>query len=305
MSAFDSLHSNKASASVSSSQRFSVGHWASLACVLEATACKVGNVHRGADFEDVTFGDFLLSGWGIGPVLDDVAEKGIGETIYRAIETTRTLVGSNTNLGMILLLAPLAHAAKTSPDDFRKEVGLSLNRLTADDSRWVYRAINLAVPGGMGSSDEHDLSQEAPARLLDAMQLACDRDRIARQYVTEFEDVFDVIVPMLESEVASVGGLEPAIVLTHLRVMAQWPDSLIARKCGIQEAQQSQSRAQKVLDSGAAFTESWNQRLSDFDFWLRSAGHRRNPGTSADLVCAGLFVGFLTGRLSPNPWLPR
>lgn len=282
-----------------------MGQWASLACLLEATACKVGNVHRGADFEDVTFGDFLLSGWGIGPHLDHVDEQGIGLTVFRAVQSTRDLVGTNTNLGMLLLLAPLAAAARLDSSDWSTSVGRVLDRMTPDDSYWIYRAINHAAAGGLGTSEEHDVSQQAPANLLDAMQLAADRDRIARQYVTRFSDLLELVEPWLVEETARVGGLEPAIVLTHLRVMAEWPDSLIARKCGIEEATQSQTRARQVLESGLPFSESWNQRLADFDFWLRSSGHRRNPGTSADLVCAGLFVGFVSGRLHPSPWLPR
>ncbi|MCA9105491.1 MAG: triphosphoribosyl-dephospho-CoA synthase [Planctomycetales bacterium] len=283
----------------------SVGHWATLACLLEATASKVGNVHRGADFDDLSFGDFVLSAWAIGPSIDQVGCRGIGQTICDAVEVTRERVNTNTNLGMLLLLAPLAHALQSKPDQpLGERIRLSLEGMNANDARAVYRAIVLATPGGLGKVDQHDVRGDAPEDLLAAMRLASERDRVARQYVTGFADVTDHIVPWLVADRERLGALEPAIVSTHLRIMAAWPDSLIARKLGDSVAEQACLKAKRVLESGELFEERFVSALADLDFWLRADGHRRNPGTSADLVCAGLFLALATGRISPQPWLP-
>jgi triphosphoribosyl-dephospho-CoA synthase len=83
--------------------------------------------------------------------------------------------------------------------------------------------------------------------------------------------------------------------------MAEYPDSLIARKCGMSIARQAQGLASRTLQAGRPGDERYLSALSELDFWLRSDGHRRNPGTSADLIAAGLFVGFREQTLSP-PW---
>src|SRR3954451_3647803 len=86
----------------------SIGQCATLACLLEATAPKVGNVHRGADFEDLTFSDFVISSVVIGPAMETAASVGVGRAVYEAVAATRKCVPTNTNLGMALLIAPLA-----------------------------------------------------------------------------------------------------------------------------------------------------------------------------------------------------
>src|SRR5437867_4215868 len=122
-----------------------IGQCATLACLLEATAPKVGNVHRGADFEDLTFSNFLVSAVAIGPAMDAAARTGVGRAVYDAAAATRRVVSTNTNLGMALLVAPLAAV----PRDERlttASVGSVLRSLTAEDSRLVYEAIRLARP---------------------------------------------------------------------------------------------------------------------------------------------------------------
>ena len=295
-----------------------VGRLATLVCLWEVMASKPGNVHRGADFEDLSFADFVTSAWAIGPVLDRIEQLGVGGTIHRAIAETRRWVDSNTNLGMMLALAPIAAAAvqieacPSSPvwlaqqrEDrtkrLRQAVGQTLSTLTPEDSREVYRAIRLAVPGGMGKVEEHDIQSEAPASLLEAMRLAEDRDRIARLYVTDYDDLFGFALPTLESLLKdrtgspSLGGIETSVLLDvivglHVEIMAKWPDSLIARKCGVQLAEQARQLTERHVVSQLRFSDAWWDAIRDLDFWLRADGHRRNPGTTADLVCATLYA---------------
>ncbi len=259
-----------------------------LATLLEATAHKPGNVHRGADFEDVTYPEFVAAGIAIAPVLEAAVGRPLGATILAAVEATRRVTRCNTNLGTILLLAPLAAVPRSEP--LAVGVAAVLGRLAPDDARDCYAAIRLAAPGGLGNVEQSDIAGSAPSDLLSAMRLAADRDLVARQYAEDFRQVFECVVPWITADLSA--GLAPldAIVHVHLQLMSQFPDSLIGRKSGAAVAQRSAKLAAGVLDAGPPGSEAYYDALADLDFWLRSDGHRRNPGTTADLVAAGLFV---------------
>lgn len=284
----------------SAGPQLSVGQCATLACLLEVTAPKPGNVHRGADFDDMTFMDFAASATVIGPVMDAATANGVGETVLQAVRGTRQMVRVNTNLGTVLLLAPLACV----PRGLSLESGVNavLGNLTDDDARAVYEAIRLAEPGGLGKVDEMDVADDAPSDLMAAMRSAADRDMVARQYAEDFEHVLRFVVPSLCRGAQAGWSLTETIIHTHLRLLAQFPDSLIARKCGPDVAQQAADRAAAVLDTGEPGDDEYLRALGDLDFWLRSDGHRRNPGTTADLIAAGLFV-VLRERLIAAPFL--
>jgi triphosphoribosyl-dephospho-CoA synthase len=270
------------------SEPLTIGQCATLACVLEATAPKPGNVHRGADFEDLTYPDLILSAVAIGPAMEAAATHSAGDTILAAVEATRSAVATNSNLGTILLLAPLATVPRGAPLD--GGVMKVLNRLCASDARSVYEAIRLARPGGLGTVDTADVAGDSPDDLLAAMRLAAERDLVARQYANGFREVFDLVAPTLAAGLDRGWPVDTAIVHAQLTVMSRLPDSLIARKCGAAVAQQASDRAAAVLQSGSPEEDDFWQAAGDFDFWLRSDGHRRNPGTTADLIAAGLFV---------------
>ncbi len=276
----------------------SLGQCAALACLLEATAPKPGNVHRGADFEDLTFVDFAASAVLIGPAIERAETTGVGQAVYDAVAATRHFVGSNTNLGIALLIAPLAAVRRQVP--LAAGIGGVLQQLTADDSRLVYAAIQLAQPGGLGQVDQMDVSGPPPDDLLAAMRLAADRDQIARQYVDDFRLILGVIVPRLVSGRTHNGwSLTDTIIRVQLELLSEHPDSLIARKCGPEMAQRVVTRAARVLTLGEPGDEAYHEGLADFDFFLRSDGHRRNPGTTADLLAAGLFAALREGLLAP------
>jgi triphosphoribosyl-dephospho-CoA synthase len=275
-------------------RQLSIGQCASLACILECTAPKPGNVHRGADFEDVTYPDFVISAVAIGPAMERTASGGgVGRAILDAVRATREAVGTNTNLGTVLLLAPLAAVPRDVP--LADGIGDVLSRLDAGDARDVYAAIRLARPGGLGTVAASDVSAEPPADLIAAMRLAADRDRVARQYATGFADVLSTVAPWLREGIGQGWTLSDAIVQAFIRSIAAWGDSLIARKCGPEVAARAADQAAAVLAVGGPGDNDYHAALADFDFWLRSDGHRRNPGTTADLIAAGLFVGLREG----------
>jgi triphosphoribosyl-dephospho-CoA synthase len=180
-----------------------------------------------------------------------------------------------------------------------------LAKISADDARDVYQAIVRAQPGGLGKVPEADVAGNPPSDLLAAMRLAADRDMVARQYADKFHHVLAVIVPRLKQLLAEGVHLSDAIVRLHLELMAEFPDSLIARRLGASVATESAARAAKVLSFADADREDYQLALADFDFWLRSDGHRRNPGTTADLIAAGLFAALRDGIIRPPFRLAR
>lgn len=263
----------------------SIGDLARLACVVEVVSHKAGNVHPGAAFHDTTWIDFVASAIVTAPLLDCAGERGVGPTVLACVRATREVIGSNTNLGMILLLAPLCAV----PSDVTLCNGIVevLEMLSQDDAEAVYEAIRLANPGGLGARDDNDIRQPASIGLVQAMELAAELDTVARQYTNHFADVIGRIGPRLSQKDLPV---DRAMVRGHLEQMALEPDSLIRRKCGLSIAQESQARAAAVLAAGWPDSPQGMERFRDLDHWLRADGHRRNPGTSADLLAAGFFV---------------
>lgn len=277
-----------------SETRLSIGQCAALACLLEVTAPKPGNVHRGADFDDLTYFDFAAAAVAMGPVFDAAAKGArLGGTVLAAVRAMRSAVGGNTSLGTILLLAPLARVPRDEP--LAPGVTRVLGELSPDDARDVYAAIRHAAPGGLGEVNEADVAGDPPGDLLYAMGLAAERDLVARQYVNGFEQVLQSVVPWLAAGVAAKWSLADTIVRTQLELMYAFPDSLIARKSGLEVARQAAVRAGKTLAAGRPGDEDYYRAIADFDFWLRSDHRRRNPGTSADLVAAGLFAALRDG----------
>ena len=279
------------------------GDRAQLACLLEATARKPGNVHRFADFAGTSYLDFVASSQVVGRVLraETVVNTGVGPAVEQAVRETIHQVGTNTNLGMILLLAPLVAV----PDGIEQRAGVAnvLSHLTVSDARAVYRAIRRASPGGLGSAPEQDVAAEPTVTLRQAMAVAADRDGVARQYANNFADVFDLGLPALEQGMKSGWSLEQAIVACHLRLMAELPDTLVMRKCGKPVAEESARRAAEVLERGWPESEAGRHEIVRLDQWLRADGNKRNPGTTADLVAAVLFAALTLGLIAvPILW---
>jgi triphosphoribosyl-dephospho-CoA synthase len=272
------------------------GQLAQIACLLEATARKPGNVHRFRDFDDTHYLDFLLSAAAIARPLDLAPGTRLGLTILRCVEATRRLVRTNTNLGMILLLAPLASVP--IGEDFREGLARILGSTTTEDAALVYQAIRLAKPGGLGKVEDQDVDDEPTVTLQEAMTLAADRDLVARQYANGFAGVFDFALPSLKKSIESGKPVEMAIITAFLEFLSANPDTLIARKCGQGLADKASSRALEVLNSGDWMSDQeGSETFAEFDEWLRADGHARNPGATADLTTAALFAALRDGTI--------
>ena len=270
---------------------------ATLACTLEACAEKVGNVTPTRGFEDARFDDFALSAQALGAAV--AAPGRVGRTVYRAVAATARVAPSNTNLGMAFLFAPLAAAARARRGTrLRRRLALVLRELSVDDARWAYRAIRLARPGGLGQSDEAPVAGRPSITLLEAMRLAAQRDTVAAEYVRGFAVTFDLGLARLRRALRRGLSLLDAIAQAHLELMAQVPDTLIARKAGAAAAAAVAARAGAVVRAGGVVTPRGLAAARRLDRDLRRHGNRLNPGTSADLIAAALFVWLLE---APGP----
>ena len=282
---------------MSSREPLSIGQAARWSCILEVCAPKAGNVHPGASFADVTWRDFVRSADAIAPILNEARERGVGQTILDCVKATKEAVGKNTNLGIILLLAPLCAVDRTTA--LGKGIGPVLGSLTVRDAELAYEAIRMARPGGLGDVSSEDVASPPTMTLLEAMKLSADRDDIARQYACDFCDVLGSMPAFLCQHAPEISPRK--IVLAHLAQMSVRPDTLIARKCGPQMARMVQERARQLFTELAPAPDG--EAFRSFDAFLRADGNRRNPGTTADLIAAALFVCLREGKISPPfPW---
>lgn len=273
--------------------------WAEVACIWEATSRKVGNVHPKAEFPATSLTDFLLSGAAIRTLFRWPGHTSPGRLILRATQETRSLVGNNTNLGIILLLTPLV-SSFAKERSFRLTVADTLKGLTVEDAEYAYQAIRIASPGGLGDAPEQDVREKPTVTLLEAMTLAADRDMVARQYANGFADVFDFGVPAFLEGFASYGCIEAGVIDSQLRWLAAYPDSLIARKNGPIVADEVQQRAAEVMLLGGIATAEGRRAGVALDAYLRSNGNQLNPGTTADLITACLFVALRENKVVPS-----
>jgi triphosphoribosyl-dephospho-CoA synthase len=274
----------------------SVAGAAQLACVLEASAEKPGNITPSHDFGDTSYEDMLRSAIAVGPELARAGERRVGETVLAAVEASRRVAPANTNLGIALLVAPLAKAA-LEDGPLRARLGPTLRALDVADARAVYAAIRLAGAGGLQEQVEHDVRSEATVGLREAMTSAAERDSVAFEYVTDYALTFDTGVPALVAALGDGLAVREAIVELHLRLLDQTPDTLIARKRGADAAGRVSAGAREVLAAGGVRTAAGRRALRSFDASLREPGNPLNPGTTADLVTATLFVALVERML--------
>ncbi|WP_244433754.1 triphosphoribosyl-dephospho-CoA synthase [Azospirillum sp. B506] len=279
------------------------------ACRLELMALKPGNVHIHAEGHGMTVAQFLDSAAAIAPILATPGRR-VGEAILRAVEATQGVAGCNTNLGIVLLLAPLAGAAlcRDKGEPLRLRLARVLDGLGVADATDAFAAIRLALPAGLGEAPQHDVAEAPRIDLRAAMATAADRDLIARQYATAFADVFTFGVARGRSALRRGASAAEAASAIHLGFMALHPDTHIARKHGAAAAERVRDQAfrlERRLSTGPTFGSHAGaaRRLLAFDRALKRRG--LNPGTSADLTVACLFVLRLAGELPAGPWPPE
>jgi triphosphoribosyl-dephospho-CoA synthase len=296
-----------------------------LAILLEAGTHKPGNVSIVTNFENTRFEHFLASSVAAAPVFELAAERGtvvaegkstltqigLGQLIKDCVAEIDTWQhGGNTLLGTIILLSPIAVAAgMTSVGKgfnlrrLRKSLKLVVESTTPVDAVNLYESIKIANPGGLGKAPDLDINDPASeARILrenvslfQVFKIAEKYDTICSEWVNNYPGTFDMAYPSLAKKLENGTDLNEAIIHTFLEVLANVPDTFIARKVGLERSRKVSADARKVLDLGGLKTASGTKSLHRFDQQLRQSNNLLNPGTTADIIGAALSLCVLGG----------
>ncbi|RLA25064.1 MAG: triphosphoribosyl-dephospho-CoA synthase [Gammaproteobacteria bacterium] len=269
------------------------------ACEIELRAFKPGNVSIYAEGHDMTVEDFRVSArQSARPITN--TNYSLGERIYYAVKATRESVGCNTNLGIILLCAPLLLAAERAETikELRGMLADILANTSIEDAEWVFRAIALAAPGGLGKADKYDVAKKPDVTLTQAMNFASDRDRIALQFTTNYKDVFEFLVLRYNTLFNRWADAEWSAVAVYAAMLAKYPDSHIERKYGDLYTRMVMDKMALVDDklSKTDKPEQLTGFLHKIDSEFKSAGI--NPGTAADFTVVTVLAVELERLLS-------
>ncbi|MCE4545464.1 MULTISPECIES: triphosphoribosyl-dephospho-CoA synthase [unclassified Caballeronia] len=270
------------------------------ACRLDVETMKPGNVSVASAGHGMTSAQFIASAGAAAAGLFTPGAR-VGARILDAVRRTFDAAGCNTNLGIVLLAAPLCAALERIESldaaSWHRETERVLAELDIDDARLAYRAIALANPGGLGDAPEQSVHAQPTVTLRAAMTLAAGRDSIARQYENGFADIFG-------AGLDAAGAVSPssehrAMLDAFLAFLCGWPDSHIVRKLGAAVAQSvTRDAAKHRADWRAAGRPAQSAELDAWDAALKARGI--NPGTSADLAVATLFVALMTSAASTS-----
>jgi triphosphoribosyl-dephospho-CoA synthase len=295
-----------------------------LAILLEASAHKPGNVSVVTNFENTRYEHFLASAVAASPsfgyaatqglaVLEKrmkVAEVGLGNIIKNCVsDIARWQHGGNTLLGTIILFSPIAVAAgmTTTEGNIETELRRSVKRLvestTPEDAANLYEAIKIANPSGLGTAPRLDVNDpdsidkilHEKTSLYDVFKIAEKYDTICSEWVNNYPITFDVAYPSLDKQIRKSEDLNAAIIQTFLEVLAEYPDTFIARKAGLKKAEQISLKANEILSIGGPKTIKGKRSLTKFDRQLRESSNILNPGTTADIIATALALCVLGG----------
>ena len=263
-------------------------------CLAELEALKPGNVHIFADGHGMVVEQFISSAEASAQHIADPS-LGLGQRILKAIKATHQAVGCNTNLGIVLLCAPLAQAAlQQSSLSLQQNLEQVLANTTIKDAQDVFDAIQLANPAGLGQSAEHDVHEKADCTLLEAMKAAAMKDNIALQYTNGFYQIATEGLTHYQQALHRWERPAWATTAVYLYWLAHYADSHVVRKYGteVADALQKAAHAHYVDFLKQDNPKLYLPQLRAFDTTLKDQGI--NPGTSADLTVATLCWQHLT-----------
>ena len=278
---------------------------AQIASALEVSGYpKPGNVHRTRDYDDMVFEDFVISGIVIGDTIReacadvDIENPKLGKYILEAVAETDRWIKNNTNLGIVMMTTPIAVAAAISDDfdDIRPNIVKLMANTSVDDACDLYDAINIADAGGMGDQDEYDVASDNAKQELrdnnqtmyDVLKISAPWDMLAREMTSDMPAVFEIGYPTYH-ELKEEKSLNDACLLTFLTILSQVPDTLISRKYGSDEALKISMMTRDLLN--LKDESDFMEKVKEFDDYLYN--NKYNPGTTADLTAASIFVSNL------------
>ena len=261
------------------------------ACICDVQAFKPGNVSVYNEGHEMTVEDFILSAEVSAPAVTN-PEYSLGEKIFYAVKATRAAVGCNTNLGILLLCAPLCQAAyqQQTGQSLRDSLRQVLENTTIEDAEWVFKAITLAAPGGLGESKEQDVADTPVVSLTQAMEIASEKDRIALQYTTNYKDIFDFSILRYNIAFDRFENQAWAAASVFTGFLSKYPDSHIERKYGNKYSGWVLKQIITVDDAllNTNRPEQLVPMLHEVDRKFKAKGI--NPGTTADLTVATVLI---------------
>jgi triphosphoribosyl-dephospho-CoA synthase len=298
-----------------------------LAILFEVSADKPGNVNLIVGFERTRCEHFIASAVAASSSFEWAAERGVevsrGKINISDVGLGRIIKdcvadidvwqgGGNTLLGTVILLSPIAVAAGMTPTkeeyifeipELRENLRLVVESTTPEDAVDVYEAIKIANPSGLGTAPDLDINdsssinriREEKVSLYDTFVIASKYDTVCSEWAKNYPITFDVAYPYLMEQIREIKDLGGTIINTFLKVLADYPDSFIARKAGIEKAREVSYMAKGVLELGGLETSKGKQRLREFDLELRKSSNLLNPGTTADIIAAALALAILGG----------
>jgi len=297
-----------------------------LAILLESSAHKPGNISVVTNFEDTRYEHFLASAVAARASFELAAQRGmalskgeispsqmgVGDIIKDCVQRiSKWQLGGNTLLGTVILLSPIAVAAGMSGDEegrfdipgLRRNLKDVIESTTSEDAINLYEAIRIAKPSGLGKVSDLDVnSLESTRRILDEgitlhqiFKIASTYDTICSEWVNNYPVAFDLAYPYLIEQTRKKKETSQAVIQTFLKVLAEHPDTFIARKTSMERAKGVSAKAKHILELGALETHRGLESLEKFDKELRLEGNILNPGTTADLIAAALALCILSG----------
>ncbi|KZX12695.1 triphosphoribosyl-dephospho-CoA synthase [Methanobrevibacter curvatus] len=292
-----------------------IAKMAQIASVLEVSGYpKPGNVHRTRDFADMIFEDFLISGVVIGEIVKEAALNGLkiketkdfknanlGKYIFKGVLETDKWVKNNTNLGILMMIIPISISAAISESFFQLQDNISvlMNNSTVNDAIDLYDAINLADAGGMGDQENFDVnSKKAKEELInnnqtmfDVLAISASWDSLARELTSKMPIAFDLgFVNYVDFKKQYSQNL--STVLTFLTILSNVPDTLISRKYGDEQAEEISEMAEEIITGNDDYgSVDFIKKVKDLDDYLFE--NKFNPGTTADLTAASIFLSYL------------
>lgn len=288
-----------------------------IATLLEVSGYpKPGNVHRTQDFDDMTYEDFLISGASIRESLETVVNNAsncypntlnqinVGDCILNCITSTNSLVNTNTNLGIVMLLVPIAAAfgsirKEDTLSNFPNILEIILKNTTSEDAVALVKAISLANAGGMDNKPpEYDVNnndtlediRKNQVNVYDLFEMSADYDKISYELTHGLPVILNYGYPTYAKFMNDYSQNDLTLEI-YLTILANVPDTLITREYGDKIAKKVSNKAKSILENSEIGSTDRLNQLKEFDVFLRN--NKYNPGTTADFTAASLFVGLV------------
>jgi triphosphoribosyl-dephospho-CoA synthase len=288
-----------------------VTHNLTLACLLETSVPKPGNVSPTHAFHSTRYEHYLSGSVAVGLELGKLADLkidlSVGEVVHKAVESVNaSQSGGNTHLGIILLLAPLARAVQKDiggPEDLRANLKAVLQGLDYNDTIMYYKAINLAKPGGLLPVDKLDVTEPSTLEEIeknkisvkDWMNVSKETNSVSFEYISDYKLTFELGLPYINGLLTRdpPTRLDEAVLRTYLKFLTERLDSLVLGKFDMETAESVQADARNLLELYEASDPHAQAQTQEFHDKLTA--RNINPGMSADLTASTIFTALMTG----------